>query len=173
MVQTMSLHTLVHYLLYYGIRENVTTCPFLIQVMATSPDRTIPEWSGWSTHQSRSQGQTPATKTHIIYHPLIMAKPSDPSTVYTSMIKARHITAAAGQEHTIYTADQQLFKVAIHIIWQDPEGFSDFIPRLGGMHFLTNIIGCIGGLATDSGCAECHKCSLERSILKTSVALSF
>ncbi len=44
-----------------------------------------------------------------------MAKPSDPSTVYTSMIKARTITSAAGQEYTLYTADQQLFKVALSI----------------------------------------------------------
>ena len=83
-----------------------------------------------------------------------MAKPSDPSTVYTSMIKARAITTAAGQEYTLYTADQQLFKVAVHIIWDNPEEFTDIIPRLGGMHFLTNIIGCIGGLVADSGCAE-------------------
>jgi len=83
-----------------------------------------------------------------------MAKPSDPSTVYTSMIKARQITAAAGQEYTLYTADQQLFKVAVHIIWDNPQHFSNFITRLGGMHFLTNVISCIGGLVTDSGCAE-------------------
>ena len=70
------------------------------------------------------------------------------------MLKARSITAAAGQEYTLLTADQQLFKVMLHIMWDDPESFSDFIPRLGGMHFLTNLIGCIGGLAADSGCAE-------------------
>jgi len=70
------------------------------------------------------------------------------------MINAQKITAAAGQEYTVYTADQQLFKVAVHIKWENPLDFSDFIARMGGMHFLTNIIGCIGGLATDSGCAD-------------------
>ncbi len=115
---------------------------------------TIPEWSGWNTQQCRSQGHVPAPKTHIIYHPLIMAKPSDPSTVYTSMIKARTITAAAGQEYTLFTADQQLYKIALHIIWDNPQYFGDLIPRMGGMHFLMNVIGCIGGLAADSGCAE-------------------
>ena len=115
---------------------------------------TIPEWSGWNTQQCRSQGHIPAPKTHIIYHPLIMAKPSDPSTVYTSMIKARTITSAAGQEYTLFTADQQLYKIALHIIGDNPQYFSDLIPRLGGMHFLMNIIGCIGGLAADSGCSE-------------------
>ena len=126
----------------------------LFQLITSSAEVTIPEWSGWNTCQSRSQGHTPASKTHVIYHPLIMAKPSDPSTVYTSMIKAKAITASAGQEYTIFTADQQLFKVAVHIMWDQPDLFSTFIPRLGGMHFLTNVIGCIGGLATDSGCTE-------------------
>ena len=83
-----------------------------------------------------------------------MVKPSDSSTVYTSMIKARRITQAAGQEYTLLTADQQLFKVAIHIKWENLNDFSDIILRLGGMHFLMNIISCIGGLAAGSGCTE-------------------
>ncbi len=44
--------------------------------------------------------------------------------------------------------------VAVHIMWHDPQLFGNFIPRLGGMHFLQNIIGCIGSLAADSGCVE-------------------
>ena len=43
---------------------------------------------------------------------------------------------------------------ALHIIWDRPELFSNFIPRLGGMHFIMNMIGSIGTLAADSGCAE-------------------
>ena len=125
-----------------------------LQMIIDSEGGTIPEWSGWNTRQCRLQGHAPVPKTHIIYHPLIMAKPADPSTVYTSMIKARTITAAAGQEYTLFTADQQLYKIALHIKWENPQFFSDLIPRLGGMHFLTNVIGCIGGLAADSGCAE-------------------
>ena len=50
---------------------------------------------------------------------------------------------------------------------------------LGGMHFLTNVIGCIGALGTDSGCAEVlsaafagvAKCCQERSTHRTSVPL--
>ena len=96
----------------------------------------------------------PVPKTHIIYHPLIMGMPSNPSTAYTSIIKAKAITTAAGQKYKLYTADQQLFKVALHIKWDNPDKFSDLIPRLGGMHFLMNVIGCIGTLANNSGCAE-------------------
>lgn len=125
-----------------------------LQLIASPLESTIPEWSGWSTAQARSQGHSPAHKTQIIYHPLIMAKPSDPSTVYTALVKAREITAAAHQAYTVFTADQQLFKVAAHIKWENPEEFGDIILRMGGMHFLMNIIGCIGGLAAGSGCEE-------------------
>jgi hypothetical protein len=123
-------------------------------MITLSSDKKVPEWSGWNTSQCRIEGRIPTPKTHVIYHPLIMAKPSDPSTVYTSMLKAQKITAAAGQEYTIFTADQQLYKVAVHIMWDTPQLFSNFIPRLGGMHFLQNIIGCIGSLVADSGCVE-------------------
>ena len=37
------------------------------------------------------------------------------------MMKAKAITAAAGQEYIVYTADQQLYKVALHIKWDNPE----------------------------------------------------
>lgn len=122
--------------------------------MIITSDGKVPEWSGWNTRQCRLQGHAPTPKTHVIYHPLIMAKPSDPSTVYTSIIKAQSITAAAGQEYTIFTANQQLYKVAVHIMWDNPQQFANFIPRLGGMHFLINVIGCIGSLAEDSGLVE-------------------
>ena len=67
------------------------------------------------------------------------------------MMKARSITYAAGQEYVVFAADQQLFKVAAHIIWENPQNYGDIILRLGGMHFIMNIIGCIGTLALDSG----------------------
>ena len=124
---------------------------FLQLILSSEEDKT-PEWSGWNTSQSRFQGHMPVPKTHIIYHPLIMGKPSNPSTVYTSIIKAKTITAAAGQKFTLYTADQQLFKVALHIKWDNPDKFSDLIPRLGGMHFLMNVIGYIGTLANNWLC---------------------
>ncbi|MEG7521637.1 MAG: hypothetical protein M3H12_00830 [Chromatiales bacterium] len=88
---------------------------------------------------------------NVIYQSLIIAKPFDPSIVYTSMINARKITAAAGQEYMLYAADQLIFEVAVNIKWENPQ---DFITRLGGIHFRRKSIGCIRGLATDRNCAE-------------------
>ena len=89
----------------------------LLQLISSSEKDGAPEWSGWNTCQGRFQGHTPSPKNHIIYHPLIMAKLSESSTVYTSIVKAETITKAPGQEYTVFTGDQQLFKVT----WDNPE----------------------------------------------------
>ena len=57
----------------------------------------------------------------------------------------------AGQAITIFTADQQLYHVALDIIWSNPEKWSTFFVRLGGMHMLMSFIGCVGMLMTNSG----------------------
>ena len=69
-------------------------------------------------------------------------------------MKAKRLSNARGQHWVVYTADQQLYKVACQIIWSDPEQFSPFIPRLGGMHFLMSFIGTVGVNAADSGLVE-------------------
>ena len=53
----------------------IVLCLLLLQTIITSNGK-VPEWSGWNTQQCRMQGNIPSPKTHVIYHPLIMAKPS-------------------------------------------------------------------------------------------------
>ena len=62
-----------------------------------------------------------------------------------------------GQINTIFTADQQLFKVLVDIKWAYPDRFRHFIPRLGGMHLLMSFIGWIGSLMSNSGLEEILK----------------
>ena len=85
-----------------------------------------------------------------MYTPLIDQKPSDPTTMMTAMLEAQHITRLTGQKHTIFTSDQQLYKVLVDIKWALPESFHYFVQRLGGMHLLMSFIGCIGVLTTNS-----------------------
>ena len=54
-----------------------------------------PEFNEFNTRASRRQGLCPKNKTHINYLPLIDAKPSDPSTIPTSMMKAQRLTNAS------------------------------------------------------------------------------
>lgn len=61
--------------------------------------------------------------------------PADPDTILTAMIDAQETTNSFGQLFTIFTNDQQLYKIAVDIKWVYNDKFLKFIPRLGGMHF--------------------------------------
>ena len=121
--------------------------------MSTDENET-PEFNGFNTRASRRQCLSPKNKIHVNYLPLIDAKPSDPSTILTSMMKAQRLTNAKGQHWVIYTIDLQLYKVTYQIIWNDIEKLTAFIPRLGGVHFLMCFIRTVGAKAADSGLTE-------------------
>ena len=55
-----------------------------------------------------------------MYTPLIELTPSDPSTIITAMVEAERLTNMTGQTNTIFTADQQLYKVLVDIEWVNP-----------------------------------------------------
>ncbi len=55
------------------------------------------------------------------YSPLTDMVTSDPSTIMTAMIEARRITKNTGQSMTVFTADQQLYRVAVNVVWVYPE----------------------------------------------------
>ena len=86
-------------------------------------------------------------------------KPTDPDTMLTAMIQAEKLTTGAGQSVVLLTCDQQLYKIAVNITWAYPERFTNFILRLGRMHFLMNFIGCIGILMADTGLFDIMECA--------------
>jgi hypothetical protein len=83
--------------------------------------------------------------------------PADPDTILTAMIDAQETTNSFGQEFTIFTNDQQLYKIAVDIKWVYNDRFLKFIPRLGGMHFLMSFIGSVGTLMANTGLEEIMK----------------
>lgn len=89
-----------------------------------------------------------------MYLPLIDKSPADPATILSAMLKARAMTEATGQEYVIFTADQQLYRVAVHVMWENQALFGDIYLRLGGMHLLMSYVGCIGSLMAGSGVVE-------------------
>ena len=123
--------------------------------MATHPG--TPEYSGYNTRAARLEERDKVVPTTAMYTPLIDLKPSDPTTMMTAMVEAQRLTQLTGQEYTVLTSDQQLFKVLVDIKWAYPEKFQNFVPRLGGMHLLMSFIGCIGTLMANSGLEEILK----------------
>ena len=51
----------------------------------------------------------------------------------------------------MFTADQQLYRLAVEVLWVHPERFRNFHVRLGGMHTLMSFVGCVGTLMSCSG----------------------
>ena len=67
------------------------------------------------------------------------------------MKKVQAYSRLRGKKYTIYTNDQQLYAVYCMIMWNVPQSFPEFYGRLGGVHALFSLIGCIGTLMAESG----------------------
>lgn len=101
-------------------------------------------------------GRSVCNKTQVWFKPMIDMRPADPSCIKTSMLLAARETKKAGQAFVVFTADQQLYKVAMDVSWVYRDLFLKywFIIRLGGMHLLMNFVGCIGKLMANIGLEE-------------------
>ena len=122
-------------------------------------DEIIPEWNGFNCSLNRESGCIAKPATTCVYTPLINMKPADPDTMLTAMVEAEKLVKSLGQNIVVLTCDQQLYKIAVDITWAYPDRFKNFVLRLGGMHFLTNFIGCIGTLMEGSGLSDIMECA--------------
>ena len=92
----------------------------------------VPDYSGFNTKHSRSTGQSKKPKTNIRYRLLINKTPADRSTILTAMLHVETISQTAGQMYSVFTCDQQLYRITLDIIWENPECWRNFYPRIGG-----------------------------------------
>ena len=96
-----------------------------------------PEYHGYNTTVCREQGHILKRKTSIVYLSLIYKAPADPATIMSDMLKALAVTETTGQEYVVFTTDQQLCRVAVHVMWENQVLFGNIYLRLGGMHLLS------------------------------------
>ena len=64
-----------------------------------------------------------------------------------AMIEAQEITRETGQVLTVFTVDQQLYRVIVNVKWVYTELFHSFIRRLA---CLTSFVGCVCVLMANS-----------------------
>ena len=114
----------------------------------------IPEFNGYNTKLCRQSRHIMSPRNKAVYMPLIDTPPADPSTMMTALAEAGRLTSETGQEFTIFTCDQQLYRISLQVIWAYPEQFSNVILRLGGMHMLMSFVGAVGSLMSESGLSE-------------------
>jgi len=77
----------------------------------------IPFWTGFHCLLSEKRPDV----TVVTYHPIIDVKPTDMSTVLTTMNKCLDISMDAGQEHAIQAFDQQLYAIVQQVKWSRPD----------------------------------------------------
>ena len=87
--------------------------------IATMTD--VPEFGGFNTMRTREKQATIKPKTNAVYLPLVDMNPTNSSTIMTAMVEAEQVTNQIGQEYTLFTNDQQLYKITVGIIWMYQE----------------------------------------------------
>ena len=93
--------------------------------------------------------------------PLIDLPPAQHDTILTSLEKGLSLVKNKGNGVLIFTADQQLHKIVIDIMFYQPSYFNLVVPVLGGMHMLMNFIHAISIIMSGSGLKEILASSFE------------
>ena len=91
-----------------------------------------------------------ACKSAVYYMPLLNRKPADPDTVNTVIVKGLSIIEGANQDYLVMTADMQIYKIIVNIIFATPGLRIKVIPILGFMHFFMDFVFCVGTLISGS-----------------------
>ena len=65
-------------------------------------------------------------------------------TVNTALRQALNITLDANQDFVVITADLQIYKIIVDILFYEQNLLTSVVPVLGHMHFLMDFIGAIG-----------------------------
>ena len=72
----------------------------------------------------------------------------------SAMVKAQQVSSEVETEYVVFTADQQLYRVALHVQWENPTQLRNIYLRLGGTHLIMSYCGCIGTLVAETGIVE-------------------
>ena len=83
----------------------------------------VPEFAGYNVQLCREREQSVKPATKALYTPLIDMDHADPDTILTAMEEGQRMTNECGQRVTVFTNDQQLYRVAVNITWVYRNGF--------------------------------------------------
>ena len=98
-----------------------------------------------------------------------MSSPTEVSTVYTTLRRAKEQVNALGQNICPIVFDMSLLSKALEVVWAKPKDFEGAVPLEGGMHFLMNCFAGIGYVYGELGFKELLYESdvLQRTLLNT------
>ena len=87
----------------------------------------------------------------IAFNPILMAPPTDYSTIYTTLLRNKEIISNLGFEHLPIFFDMGLLTKALEVTWARPRELSGIFPCDGGMHLLMSVMAGIGHLYGNAG----------------------
>lgn len=91
----------------------------------------VPPWSVYHSILNMNKHDTDPSK--IAFNPIIMAPPTDPSTVFTTLLRLKETANTLGQEHIPVFFDMGLLCKALEVTWSKPDELNGVIPCVGGM----------------------------------------
>ena len=110
----------------------------------------------------------PKSDANVAFNPIIMAPPSDYSTIYTTLKRTKECVNALGQSEVPVYFDMGLLTKALEITWAKPVELQGVIPCEGGMHLL-----CAFCRYTYMEMQACVNCCLSQMCLLKAVCSRF
>ena len=114
----------------------------------TIQEKNCPTWVPFHISSSKAE---PANLSTVAYNPIIMAPPTDLSTVYTTLKRSKEIANKLGHDEVPIFFDMGLLTKALEVTWANPEDLRGLLPMEGGMHFLMAVMAGIGFAYSDAG----------------------
>ena len=123
-------------------------CPIkLFTVELQNVADNVPGWSVFYSVLSDKGRQ----QTSIGYYQMISEPPTDWNVVYKVMIRTMRMLELLGQEYTVLTLDEGIYRIAQSTKFRNPAEFRSLVVRLAGFHRLFNFLGIIGNRMRGSG----------------------
>ncbi|XP_060579912.1 uncharacterized protein LOC132736731 [Ruditapes philippinarum] len=113
-------------------------------------ENSLGRFQPWDTFQASVMQDTPSI-SNVAYNPIIMATPTDYSTVYTVLLRLKECMNELGQGYAPVVFDMSLLSKALEIVWCQKEELQGIIPCEGGMHMLMSVFAGIGHIYGDAG----------------------
>ena len=108
----------------------------------------------WTIFQSKVEEDILTSAATVVFNPILMSSPTDISTVYTTLKRAKEQVNALGQNICPIVFDMGLLSKALEVVWAKPKEFEGVIPLEGGMHFLMSCFAGIGFVYGELGLKE-------------------
>jgi len=105
----------------------------------------------WGPFHAAAEAECSTRVSTVAFNPILMARPTEPTTVYTTLKRAKEALNVLGQQYVPVYFDMGLLTKAYEVTWAHPADLEGAIPCEGGMHLLMSFFSAIGYLYGDAG----------------------